>query len=382
MPRYKLTIAYDGTNFHGWQRQEPPVVGEVGARVPISEEEGFENVEFEGEDGKRRRKLRTVQEVLIRAVQEIVREPVALLGASRTDSGVHARGQVAAFTTSDVEKGRGWPAERGAEPFIRALNARLPDDVLVRAVELVDSSFDPIGGCTSKGYSYTLHISPHRPLWDRNYVHHIWSPVDVAKMNEAAALLVGEHDFAGFAAAGHGRLTTVRTVLSCRVVEEEEKRETQGGVEEGARRVRIDISGTGFLWNMVRIIAGTLVEVGWGKRTLDDVRRALETGDRRAAGPTLPATGLCLEWVNYEPLKSERCPCCGSLTLSERGAFNLCPVCCWEDDGQDDKDAAVVRGGPNRSLSLEVARRNYREFGACDQAFLARVRPPKPWERP
>jgi tRNA pseudouridine38-40 synthase len=299
VPRYKLTIAYDGTNFYGWQRQEPPVVGEGAARVPLSDEKGFENIEYEGEDGKTRRKLRTVQEVVLRAVQEIVREPVVLLGASRTDSGVHARGQVAAFTTSDVEKGRGWPAGRGTEPFLRALNSRLPEDVLVRAVELAAPTFDPINDCTSKAYSYALHVSPHRPLWDRNYVHHIWSPLDVAKMNEAAALLVGEHDFAGFAAAGHGRLTTVRTVLSCGVSSDEatERRSDEG--EGEGKRVRIDISGTGFLWNMVRIIAGTLVDVGWGRRRLDDVKKALETGDRRLAGPTLPASGLCLEWIKY-----------------------------------------------------------------------------------
>jgi tRNA pseudouridine38-40 synthase len=222
------------------------------------------------------------------------------MGSSRTDSGVHARGQVAAFTTSDVEKGRGWPAERGTTPFLRAINSRLPDDVIVRSVELVDAVFDPINDCTSKAYSYTLHVSPHRPLWDRNYVHHIWSPLDVARMNEAAALLVGEHDFAGFAAAGHGRLTTVRTVLGCRVVEEEGTGASRHqGIEADERRVRIDISGTGFLWNMVRIIAGTLVEVGWGKMAPEQVTRAIETGDRRLAGPTLPASGLCLEWIKY-----------------------------------------------------------------------------------
>lgn len=299
MPRYKLTIAYDGTNFYGWQRQEPPVGGEGAVNIPVSDE-GFENVEYQGEDGRTRRKLRTVQEVVLRAVQEIVREPVQLMGASRTDSGVHARGQVAAFTTSDVEKGRGWPAERGTEPFLRALNSRLPDDVMVRTIELAAPTFDPINDCTSKAYSYTLHVSPHRPLWDRNYVHHIWSALDVAAMNEAAARLVGEHDFAGFAAAGHGRLTTVRTVLGCRVVEEEGiEAARHRGIETAERRVRIDISGTGFLWNMVRIIAGTLVDVGWGKKTPDDVTKAVETGDRRLAGPTLPPTGLCLEWIKY-----------------------------------------------------------------------------------
>lgn len=299
VPRYKLTIAYDGTLFYGWQRQEPPVHGVIGAQLPINTAGDFENIEFQGEDGKTRRKLRTVQEVVLRAVQEIVREPVQLIGASRTDSGVHAHGQVAAFTTSDVERGRGWPAERGAEPFLRALNSRLPDDVLIRSIELADPRFDPIKDCTSKGYSYTLHVSPHRALRDRQYVHHIWSPLDVDRMNQAAALLVGEHDFAGFAAAGHGRLTTVRTVLSCGVTL---LAPGASGVDahESGHRVRIDISGTGFLWNMVRIIAGTLVQVGWGKMPLENITKALETGDRRMAGPTLPASGLCLEWIKYD----------------------------------------------------------------------------------
>jgi tRNA pseudouridine38-40 synthase len=307
VPRYKLTIAYDGTEFHGWQRQEPPVVGEGAGAIPVSDAEGFANVEYEGEDGRTRRKLRTVQEVVTRAVHEIVREPAVVMGASRTDSGVHARGQVAAFTTTESERGRGWPAERGTEPFLRALNSRLPEDVLIRSVEQVEPGFDPINDCTSKAYSYTLHISSHRALWDRNYVHHIWSPVSLDRMNDAARLLVGEHDFAGFAAAGHGRLTTVRRVLSCRVLEEEGAQASRHQGTE-ARRVRIDIAGTGFLWNMVRIVAGTLVEVGWGKKSLDDVKKALESGDRRLAGPTLPASGLCLEWIKYDARASKEVP--------------------------------------------------------------------------
>jgi tRNA pseudouridine38-40 synthase len=106
-------------------------------------------------------------------------------------------------------------------------------------------------------------------------------------MQAAAARFVGEHDFNAFAAAGHGRLSTVRTVLSCEVS------------TPGPERVRIDISGTGFLWNMVRIIAGTLVEVGRGRKTAEDVTIAIESRDRRQAGPTLPPEGLCLEWIKF-----------------------------------------------------------------------------------
>jgi tRNA pseudouridine38-40 synthase len=293
--------------------------------------------------------LRTVQDVVQRAVRETVREMVQVVGASRTDSGVHAKGQVVSFSCSGDEppaeagaigpghgsgseevpgtgtppetqaephakqepagtaglprqatlRGVGWPVSRGPERLMRAINSRLPEDVQVLACEVTDANFNPIKGATSKAYSYTLHVAPpppvgeaRRALWSRRYVHQLFSALDVGRMNEAAALLVGEHDFAGFAAAGHGRLTTVRTIFACGV--------TEGPGEcEGTRRVRIEVIGSGFLWNMVRIIGGTLVEVGRGRKTLDEVRAALASGDRRLAGPTLPPTGLCLEWIKY-----------------------------------------------------------------------------------
>lgn len=303
MPRYKLTIAYDGTDFCGWQKQEPPAGMDVAAGKVLSPDAADPG----------RMTLRTVQEVVERAVREVVREPVNLLGASRTDAGVHARGQVAAFTCSGEEEGAatGWPLARGTPALVRALNSRLPEDVLVAAAEPVAPTFDPISDCTSKGYSYALHISPHRPLWDRRYVHHVWTPLDLDRMNDAAARIVGEHDFAAFAAAGHGRLSTVRTVYECRVGEEGEtarQRDSETGVGARApgrdfepRRLRIDVSGNGFLYNMVRIIAGTLVEVGRGKMTPEDVSAAIESKDRRNAGPTLPPHGLCLEWIRYDP---------------------------------------------------------------------------------
>ncbi|MCK6475920.1 MAG: tRNA pseudouridine(38-40) synthase TruA [Phycisphaerales bacterium] len=291
MPRYKLTIAYDGTDFCGWQKQEPLLEHAEGTGSMKHVEESLEA----GEPG--RVALRTVQAVVEKAVREVVREPVILFGASRTDSGVHARGQVAAFTTTDdpaqLARGSGWPVERGTDPLLRALNGRLPDDVLVTAIEAVDAAFDPVGDCTGKGYSYTIHASRTRPLWDRRYVQQVWDVLDLSRMQEAAAVLVGEHDFAAFAAAGHGRQTTVRTVYSCSVSDA-----TPPDLAAGTR-LRIDISGNGFLWNMVRIVAGTLVEAGKGRLTCDDIREALRTGDRRKGGPTLPPAGLCLEWVRY-----------------------------------------------------------------------------------
>ncbi len=297
MPRYKLTIAYDGTNFCGWQKQEPPahaIVPEDKLLAPHDATGDAHDRPDEIASEPPRQLLRTVQEVVERAVREVVREPIVLIGASRTDSGVHARGQVGAFTCADDR----WPVERGVEPLLRAINARLPDDVLLAACEPAAPTFDPIGDCVSKGYSYSFHVSRDRPLWDRNYVHHIWSPLDVARMNDAAARLVGEHDFAAFAAAGHGRLTTVRTIHECRV-EEEASANAKGRIPNPESRVALHISGSGFLWNMVRIVAGTLYEVGRGKMDPAQITRALTEKDRRLAGPTMPARGLCLEWVRY-----------------------------------------------------------------------------------
>jgi len=296
VPRYRLTIAYDGTDYCGWQKQEPP---DPAAPPPSAEQLA--------QDAPRPRIiLPTVQHVVEQAVRHAVREPVILMGASRTDAGVHAAGQVAAFTTSN-DRARGWPVERGGEPLRRAINSRLPEDVVVTDARIAPDHFDPIRDAERKAYSYRLHVGRDRAMWDRRYVHHVWSELDVDAMNAAGAAIVGEHDFAAFAAAGHGRLTTVRTVFECRVVQED------GDVIAGAShsmpgsldalmpssRLRIDVVGSGFLWNMVRIIAGTLVEAGMGKNNPERVRHAIATGDRRLAGPTLPARGLRLEWIRY-----------------------------------------------------------------------------------
>jgi tRNA pseudouridine38-40 synthase len=300
VPRYRLTIAYDGTDFCGWQKQEPPSTLNVDPAMVLAP--AAADAAAAGSEGtdQSRITLRTVQEVVERAVREVVRERSELVGASRTDSGVHARGQVAAFTCSD----EAWPTARGTTALLRAINSRLPDDVLVMGAEETTADFNPIGGATSKAYSYALHVSPHRPLWDRRFVHHVWVPLDLERMREAAARIAGEHDFAAFAAAGHGRLSTVRTVFSCGVIEEGGgaggHEGTQGAEPTWAGRVRIEISGSGFLWNMVRIVAGTLVDVGRGRLSPDDVSRAIESKDRRLAGPTLPPTGLCLEWIRYD----------------------------------------------------------------------------------
>jgi len=306
LPRYAITIAYDGTDFCGWQKQEPllPVEGEdrpgdqMSPRPRESKLAAAQPLEVrEGED-RARVALRTVQHVVEQAVIGVVREPVVLMGASRTDAGVHARGQVGAFTCGGEGDVAGWPTSRGTDRLLRAINGRLPEDVLVTACTEAAHDFDPIRGATSKAYSYTLHVSPPpprgeglRPLWDRRYVHHVWEPLDAPAMDAAARAVVGEHDFAAFAAAGHGRLSTVRTVYACTV--------TRLADEGGAQRLRIDITGSGFLWNMVRIIAGTLVDVGRGRIGADAIAGIISSRDRRLAGPTLPPTGLCLEWIKY-----------------------------------------------------------------------------------
>lgn len=253
--RYKLLIAYDGSGFHGWQKQEPP-------DAPA---------------------LRTVQGVLYDTLVRVLRQPIKLIGASRTDAGVHARGQVAHFdAVSPV------PLERMA----LAINSRLPEDVEVRSVEVVDPDFDSIKDAVTKQYTYTIHNSDHRPLTLRHTVYHCWYDLDIDRMNDAAARLVGEHDFEGFCAAGHGRESTVRTIHRC-------------DVSRDGDQVTITIEGNGFLWNMVRIIAGTLVEVGRSHYEPDRINKILETTDRQKAGPTLAPQALCLEWIKHSQAENE-----------------------------------------------------------------------------
>ncbi len=253
--RYRMLVAYDGTDFHGWQKQVHP----------------------------ERKYLRTVQDVLERAVVKVMREPIVLTGASRTDAGVHANGQVVAFDAyNDI------PPDK----LILGFNSWLPDDVQVRHVDIVHNKFNPINHCTSKGYRYCLAhgcSNPLRkPLFDRRYTAFTAYALDVSKMQEAASHFLGEHDFAGFTKLNHGRKTTVRRVDQCAVQETE------------PWRISIDVAGAGFLWNMVRIIAGTLLEVGRGYISPSDVPEIIASCDRKRAGKTMAAQGLSLEWVAFD----------------------------------------------------------------------------------
>lgn len=252
--RFKLTVAYDGTDFHGWQRQEPPD----------------------------KEALRTVQGVLQDAVRVTVGAPAVVTGASRTDAGVHAIGQVAAFT-ADTRI----PEERVAY----AISARLPDDMQVLEARRAPDDFDPISDAVSKCYRYTIAYPLSRPrlppLFERRYVYWTIHGLDAERMQAAGQRLVGEHDFAAFAHALHGRETTVRRIHQCVV------RNPAPG------RIEIDVAGNGFLYNMMRIIAGTLVDVGRGRLSADDISTALAARDRSRTGETLPPEGLCLRWIHY-----------------------------------------------------------------------------------
>lgn len=293
MPRYKITIAYDGTDFHGWQRQHADLDRSLTdpASAPSSQEEidhraaeaGYVLAERDADWSfhVRPNTLRTVQDVVETAVRNVVREPVTVTGASRTDAGVHARGQVAAFTTS-----RQIPVAK----LSRAITSRLPGDVQVTHAEVVGDDFDPIRGAIAKGYRYRLvHgcATHRRPLFDRNFITHTAYVLDPARMNEAARLLLGEHDFASFTRIAHGRESTVRTIYQCKVD------------VTSRRRCHLEVVGNGFLYNMVRIIAGTLVEVGRGAMEPEAMPGILAAKERRAAGPTMPPNGLCLMWVRY-----------------------------------------------------------------------------------
>jgi len=253
--RYLITLAYDGSAFHGFQRQNPP------DQPP----------------------LRTVQGELEATLFNVLRQPVKTIGASRTDARVHAAGQLVQFdATTRI------PLER----LGMVINNRLPADMEIRALQIVADNFDVIGGVKSKQYRYRLLNAEHRPLAIRHMVYHCRHELDAALMHEAAQRMVGEHDFAGFAATGHGRSHTIRTIHRCEVV--------ANGPE-----IEIMVEGSGFLWNQVRIMAGTLVEIGRGHMLIGQIDRILETCDRREAGPTLPAEGLSLEWIRHRELSDE-----------------------------------------------------------------------------
>jgi tRNA pseudouridine38-40 synthase len=257
--RYKLTIAYRGTKYHGWQWQ---AANEFYKGPPVAEGHG----------------IPTIQETVERAVIEVVRHPIRLVGSSRTDSGVHAKGQVAHFDTDQTQI--------PPEGLRRAINAGLPDDIVIRNVEPVPDSFDAISSTLSKRYQYLIWNADERPPFFCDLAWYRWQPLDVAPMAEAGAQFIGERDFASFARPGHLRENTIRKVTAC-------------DVNRRRQMIVIGIEGGGFLWNQIRIMVGTLVEIGMGKYPPGRIAEMLAALDRRAAGPTAPPQGLYLQWIRY-----------------------------------------------------------------------------------
>lgn len=245
MKRVKMIVAYDGTNYKGWQVQPNGI---------------------------------TIEEVLNKTLSELLGEEIVVTGASRTDSGVHSLGNVAIFDTE---------TRMPADKIAFALNQRLPEDIVVQGSCEVPDDWHPRYQNSRKTYEYRIvnrtFRMPTRRL-DTYFYHH---PLDVEKMKKAASYLVGEHDFKSFCAIGAQVKTTERTIYSCEVFKE-------GDI------ITIRVTGNGFLYNMVRIIAGTLIRVGGGDFEPEHMQEILEACDRSAAGPTAPAHGLTMIGLEYE----------------------------------------------------------------------------------
>ncbi len=255
--RYKLTIAYRGTLYHGWQTQGV-------------------NPTWKGPLPPQGEGIPTIQEKLRRAIEEVVRHDVSLVGSSRTDTGVHAKGQVAHFDTDKTQI--------PIQALRQSINAKLPGDILVRRIEPVSDSFDAIRSTLCKRYQYVIWNAPDRSPFFNPLVWHRWFKLDVDAMQSAAAHFVGEHDFASFAKPGHGRENTIRTVHDC-------------SISHRAPRLIVGIEGSGFLWHMVRIIVGTLLEVGLKRIAPEEIPQIIAARDRTKAGPTAPPHGLYLQWI-------------------------------------------------------------------------------------
>ena len=245
MKRVKMVLAYDGTNYCGWQFQSNGI---------------------------------TIEEVLNRTLSELLREPVAVIGASRTDSGVHAEGNVAVFDTEN---------RMPADKICFALNQRLPEDIRVLSSQEVPLWWHPRRQNCVKTYEYRILNRKIDMPTLRLYSHFCYFPLNEHHMRKAASYLVGEHDFKSFCTARGQAEDTVRTIYRADVVKERDM-------------ITITIKGSGFLYNMVRIIAGTLMKVGMGVYPPEHVEEILAARNRKAAGPTAPARGLTLISMEYE----------------------------------------------------------------------------------
>lgn len=261
MRNLKLTLAYDGTDFCGWQVQPGQ---------------------------------RTVQATVEQTLHTITGEEIRVVASGRTDSGVHAFGQVISFPTD---------SKLPVESLLRAMNAELPADVRIQKVEEAPADFHALRSAVCKRYRYTIDNGRVDDLFDRRVAWHIPVPLDVEAMQRAANLLIGRHDFSSFESVGAERASSVRTISALAVSRCQRVERWQGGQPgqggEG-ELVNIEIEADGFLYNMVRAIAGTLVEVGRGAKREAWVGEVLQALDRKQAGMTAPAQGLTLMWVRYE----------------------------------------------------------------------------------
>ena len=244
MPTFKLTLEYDGTNYHGWQVQP---------NVP------------------------TIQRALEAAIKQVAQHEVNVIGAGRTDAGVHALAQVAHFSTT---------ARLTAEEWLRALNGLLPPDVAVLAVEEVSETFHARYSAKSKLYRYHLLTRPHRSALSRSKVLHYPYPLDLTAMQEASRALIGTHDFSSFQGSPTDTENPICTISRLEI-------------ERFGDEIRFEVEANRFLKQMVRAIVGTLLEVGRGKLRAGDVAGILAAKDRTKAGPTAPAHGLYLVRVDY-----------------------------------------------------------------------------------
>ncbi len=247
MKRIRLVIEYDGSRYCGWQVQ--PNAPSIQSEIEL-------------------------------AIFKLTSENTKIYGCSRTDAGVHARGFVAAFNTD---------CPIPPEKICLALNTRLPADISVLSSELAEPDFDPRRMATCKRYRYTLFASPIRPALCRKTVWHIKHTLDLEAMEKAAARFVGTHDFTSFGNQERNKpdLINVRTIDRCAVC-------------DTLPLITIDVEGKSFMYNMVRNMVGTLVDVGTGRFLPEDIDRILAARNRAEAGQGAPAQGLCLEWVRYD----------------------------------------------------------------------------------
>lgn len=240
----KLAIEYDGTSFCGWQRQP---------------------------------NARTIQGTVEECIAKITQEEVGVIGCSRTDSGVHARKFICNFTTiSKIPN----------EKFSYAINRMLPPEIIVLESKEVPLDFHARFSCKGKRYIYSILNRTWASPIRRDFTYHVKDRLDIDKMNEAAKYLIGKHDFESFRNLGSSVQSTVRTITQLDVIKDDEA-------------IEVRVAGDGFLYNMVRIISGTLLEVGLNKRQPEDMKIILESRDRKKAGRSLPAKGLCLDEVFY-----------------------------------------------------------------------------------